>query len=61
SLQNVCSFPVKVKQEDRVFMNETVARFLRDEESDGDGEGDDDEEENIIVEDAIEDSWSENE
>ena len=63
-LQNVCSFPVKVKQEDRVFMNETVARFLRDEESDGDGEGDDDddeEEENIIVEDAIEDSWSENE
>ncbi len=56
SLRNVCSFPSKVKQEDRVYLNETVARFMREEDAD-----DDDEEENIIDEEAIDTGWSEDE
>ena len=58
SLQSVCSFPSKVKQEDRVYQNEAVARFLREDDVDVD---DDDDEENIIDEDEIETGWSEDE
>ncbi|NQW22055.1 MAG: tetratricopeptide repeat protein [SAR202 cluster bacterium] len=68
SLQNVCSFHAKVKEADKVFMNETVARFVREvdeesDDSDGDQEDDDDDddEKSLIVEDEIEASWSENE
>lgn len=56
SLQNVCSFPSKAKEVDRVYLNETVARFMREEDAD-----DDDEEENIIDEDEIDTGWSEDE
>ncbi len=56
SLRNICSFPSRVKEEDRVYLNETVARFLRKEDVD-----EDDEEENIIVEDEMDTGWSENE
>jgi len=56
SLQNVCSFPSKAKEEDRVYLNETVARFMREGDAD-----DDDEEENIIDEDEIDTGWSEDE
>ena len=56
SLQNVCSFPTKSKDDNRVYLNESVARFMRDEEPD-----EDDEEENVIDEEAIENDWAENE
>ena len=56
-LQNVCSFPTKPKEEDRVFLNETVARSVREEEGD-DG---DDEEENIIDEEEMDTDWLEDE
>jgi len=57
SLQNVGSFPTRAKDEDRVFLNETVARFMREEE----GDDDDDEEENIIDEEEMDTGWSEEE
>ena len=57
SLQNVCSFPSKAKEEDRVFLNETVARFMREEE----GDDDDDDDENIIDEEEMDTGWSEDE
>lgn len=70
SLQNVCSFPSKAKEEDRsrakeedrLLLNETVARetgarFMREEE----GDEDDDEDENIIVEEEMDTGWSEDE
>ena len=60
SLQNVCSFPSKVKNEDRVYLNETVARFLREEDGDVEAD-DDDEEENVIDEEEIDTGWSEDE
>jgi len=56
SLQNICSFPTKVKQEDRVYLNETVARFMREEDVE-----EEDEEENVIDEDEIDTGWSEDE
>ena len=58
SLRNVCSFPSKAKREDRVYLNETVARFIQEEDLDAD---DDDDEENIIDEDAIDTGWREDE
>ena len=57
SLQNVCSFRSKAKEEDKVFLNEAVARFMRDEE----GDDDDEEEENIIDEEEMDTGWSEDE
>ncbi len=56
SLQNIYSFPSKVQKEDRVYLNETVARFMREEDVD-----DDDEEENIIDEEDMDTGWSEDE
>ena len=53
----MCSFPTKAKEEDRVFLNEAVARFMREEE----GDDDDDEEENIIDEEEMDTGWSEDE
>ncbi len=55
SLQNVCSFPSKAKEENRVFLNETVARFIREEDDS------DDDEENIIDEEEMDTGWSEDE
>lgn len=60
SLQNICSFPSKVKQEDRALLNGTVARFIREEDSDPEAD-EDDEEENVIDEEALETGWSEDE
>jgi hypothetical protein len=56
-LQTVFSFPTKAKEEDRVFLNDTVARFMREEEADND----DDEEENVIDEEEMDTGWSEDE
>ena len=55
SLQNICSFPTKVKEEDQIFRNEAVARLMREEDPD------DDEEENVIDEEEMDTSWSEDE
>jgi hypothetical protein len=56
SLQNVCSFPTKSKNDNRAYMNESVARFMRDDEPE-----EDDDEENVIDEEALENDWAENE
>ncbi|PKB71898.1 MAG: hypothetical protein BZY87_03425 [SAR202 cluster bacterium Io17-Chloro-G6] len=62
SLGNVCSFPSKVKKENRALLNETVARFLREDDGDVDPDADeDDDDENIIDEEAIDTGWSEDE
>ena len=62
SLGNICSFPTKVKQEDRALLNETVARLTREEDGDVDPDSEeDDDEENIIDEEAIDTGWSEEE
>ena len=60
SLQNVCSIPSRVKQEDRVYANEAVPRFMEEAEEDVDAD-DDDDEENIIDEEGIDTGWSEEE
>lgn len=62
SLGNVCSFPTKVKQDDRASLNETVARLLREDDRDADQDADeDDEEENVIVEEELDTGWHEDE
>ena len=58
SLQNVCSFPYKAKEEDRVLLNETVARFMREED---DSDDDEDDEENLIDEEEMDNGWPEDE
>ena len=56
SLQNVCSFPSKTKEEHRVYLGESLVRHIRDDDLD-----EEDEEENVIDEEALETEWSENE
>ena len=56
SLHDVCSFPSKTKEEHRVYLGESLVRHIRDDDLD-----DDDEEENVIVEEAMETEWNENE
>ena len=56
SLQNVCSFPTRAKEDDRVLVKETVARFIRDDDDD-----DDDDEENIIDEEEMDTDWTDDE
>ncbi len=60
SLQNICSFPSKVKEEEQSYPNETVARVVREDDVDVDAD-DDDDEENVIDEEAIDTGWSEDE
>ncbi|MDA0264515.1 MAG: tetratricopeptide repeat protein [Chloroflexi bacterium] len=55
-LQNVCSFPSKLKDEDRVYLKEAVARFMQDDDLE-----EDDEEENVIDEDALDTGVTEDE
>jgi tetratricopeptide (TPR) repeat protein len=56
SLQNVCSFPTKSKAEHRVYLSESMVRYTRD-----DNLEDDEDDEVGIVEDDMEDDWSDNE
>ena len=56
SLQDVCSFPTKTKEEHRVYLGESLVRYIRDEDLD-----DEDDEENVIDEEAIDTEWNENE
>jgi tetratricopeptide (TPR) repeat protein len=60
SLQNVCSFPTKSKEEHRVYLSETMVRYTRDDNLD-DNLDDDEDDEVGIVEDDMEDDWSDNE
>jgi hypothetical protein len=55
-LQNVCSFPIKSKAENRIYLNESLVRYTRDDDLE-----DDEDEEDVIVEDEMETEWSENE
>ena len=56
SLQNVCSFPSKTKEEHRVYLGESLVRHIREDTLD-----EDDEEENVIVEEELETEWDDNE
>jgi len=56
SLQDVCSFPTKTKEEHRVYLGESLVRYIREEDLD-----DGDEEENVIDEEAMDTEWNENE
>jgi tetratricopeptide (TPR) repeat protein len=56
SLASVCSFPSKTKEEHRVYLGESLVRYIRDEDLE-----DDDEEESIIDEEEIETEWGDNE
>ena len=56
SLQNVCSFPIKSKAENRIYLSESLVRYTRDDDLE-----DDEDEEDVIVEDEMETEWSENE
>ena len=66
SLQNICSFPSKVQQEDSAYLNATVARLIREDDADADADADadvdeEDEEDNVIDEEEIDTGWSEDE
>lgn len=56
SLQNVCPFPTKTKEEHRVYLGQSLVRYI----SEGDLD-DEDEEENVIDEEAMDTEWNENE
>ena len=56
SLQKVCSFPTKTKEEHWVYLGENLARYMRDDDLD-----EDDEEENVIDEEEMETEWSDGE
>jgi len=56
SLYNVCSFPTKTKEEHRVYLNESLVRYINDDDLD-----DEDEEEAVIDEDEMDTGWNDNE
>ena len=56
SLHDVCPFPTKTKEEHRVYLNDSLTRFILDDDLAGE-----DEEENVIDEDELETDWNENE
>ena len=56
SLHNVCSFPTRTKEEHRVYLSESLVRYIADDDLE-----DDDEEEAVIEEDELEPGWNENE
>ena len=56
SLQNVCSFPSKTKEEHRVYLGESLVRYIRDDDLE-----EEDEEENVIDEEELETEWNDNE
>lgn len=59
SLQNVCSFPTKSKEENRVYLSETMVRYTRDDTMED--EEDEEYEEGGIEEDDMEDDWNDDE
>ena len=55
SLHNVCSFPTRTKEEHRVYLSESMAKYMAGDDPD------DDDDEAVIEEDELETGWSENE
>ena len=58
SLQNVCLFHGKAKEEHKVYLGQSLARYIRDDDL---GEEDEDDEENVIDEEAMDTEWNDNE
>ena len=56
SLQDVCSFPSKTKEEHRVYLGQSLISHIREDSLD-----DDDEDENVIDEEAMDTEWNDNE
>ena len=56
SLHDVCSFPTRTKEENRVYLSESLVRYITDDDLE-----EDDEEEAVIEEDELETGWNENE
>ncbi len=56
SLHDVCSFPTRAKEEHRVYLSESLVRYITDDDLE-----EDDEEEAVIEEDELETGWNENE
>lgn len=56
SLQNVCSFPSKTKEEHRVYLGQSLVSHIREDDLD-----EDDDDENVIDEEAMDTDWSDNE
>ena len=56
SLQHVCSFPSKTKEEHRVYLGNSLVRHIRDDDLD-----EEDDEGNLIDEDEMETEWSDDE
>ena len=55
TLQKVYSFPNKTKDEHRIYLNESLTSYTRDEDLD------EEDEDGVIVEDELESAWTENE
>jgi len=56
SLHNVCSFPTRTKEEHRVYLSQSMAEYMADDDLE-----DDDDDEAVIEEDELDTGWSENE
>ena len=56
SLQDVCSFPSRTREEHRVYLGESLVRYIREDDPD-----EEDEEENVIDEEELETEWSDSE
>ena len=56
SLHDVCSFPTRTKEENRVYLSESLVRYMADDDLE-----EDEEEEAVIEEDELETGWNENE
>ena len=56
SLHDVCSFPTRTKEENRVYLSESLVRYITDDDPE-----EEDEEEAVIEEDELETGWNENE
>lgn len=56
SLQGVCSFPSRNKEENRVYLGNNLLRYLEDSEVEEEGEGD---EERVIDEEEVDSEWEE--
>ena len=56
SLHDVCSFPTRTKEEHRVYLSETLVRYVADDDLE-----DDDEEAAVIEEVELESGWNDNE
>ena len=56
SLHDVCSFPTRAKEEHRVYLSESLVRYIANDDLE-----EDDEEKLVIEEDELDTGWNENE